>query len=95
MGIGQLDGYRSLPPNLLLIPTEKLIMSVHNTTPPSNEHKLFAVYHGHTYGYTQWLVWSKTHPTQEELLTTLDIYFEPEKNEFIDIDEIAGIGVIN
>lgn len=53
--------------------------------------KLFAVYHHHEYGSTQWLLKSPTSPTEEQLVKCLGIDFEPEKDEFIAIEEIVKI----
>lgn len=58
---------------------------------PSPEHKLFAVYHHHEYGSTQWLLWAKIQPTEEQVVTLLHIDFEPEKDEFIAIEEIERV----
>lgn len=58
---------------------------------PSSRHKLFAIYHNHKYGSTQWLLWSEIFPTEEEVVVTLGIDFEPENDEFIDIEEIEKI----
>lgn len=58
---------------------------------PSPRHKLFAVYHHHEYGSTQWLLWSDILPTEEQVVTTLGIDFEPEKDEFIAVEEIVRI----
>jgi hypothetical protein len=58
---------------------------------PSPKHRLFAIYHQHEYGSTQWLLWSEIFPTEEQVIETLGIDFEPEKDEFIAIDEIDEI----
>lgn len=62
-----------------------------NLKQPSPKHKLFAVYHHHEYGSTQWLLWAEIVPTKEQIVETLDIVFEPEKNEFIAVEEIEAI----
>lgn len=65
-----------------------------NLNQPSPKHKLFAVYHHHEYGSTQWLLWSEFPPTEAQVVVTLDIDFEPEKDEFIAIEEIKRIHVL-
>lgn len=62
-----------------------------NLNQPSPEHKLFAVYHHHEYGSTHWLLWSPIFPQEEQAVEALGIDFEPEKDEFIDIEEIEQI----
>lgn len=66
-------------------------MIIKNLNRPSLKHKLFAVYHHHEYGSTQWLLWSKFLPTEGQIIEALGIDFEPEKDEFIDIEEIVRI----
>ena len=63
-------------------------MSITHLSPPSPKHKLFAVYHNHEYGSTQWLLWSEIFPTEEQVVEALGFCFEPEKDEYVDIDEI-------
>ncbi len=58
---------------------------------PSVKHRLFAIYHHHEYGSSQWLLWSEIDPTQEQVVEALDMDFEPEKDEYIDIEEIDKI----
>ncbi len=62
-----------------------------NLNQPSSKHKLFAVYHQHEYGSTQWLLWSKFPPTEEQIVKVLHINFEPEKDEFVAVEEIMKI----
>lgn len=62
-----------------------------NTNPPSPKHKLFAVYHHHEYGSTQWLLWAEIIPNEEQVVEALGIDFEPEKDEFIAIEEVEEI----
>ena len=62
-----------------------------NINRPTPRHKLFAIYHKHEYGSTQWLLWSEIFPTEEQVVTSLDLDFEPELDEFIDIEEIETI----
>lgn len=62
-----------------------------NFNQPSPEHKLFAIYHHHEYGSTQWLLWSEIFPNEEQVVTALNIDFEPENDEFIAIEEIITI----
>lgn len=66
-------------------------MSIANLSQPSPKHKLFSVYHNHEYGSTQWLLWSATFPTEEQVVGSLGIDFEPEKDEFIAVEEIETI----
>lgn len=66
-------------------------MSIVNLNQPSPEHKLFAIYHNHEYGSTQFLLWSKVFPTEEQAVESIGINFEPEKGEFIDLDEIRVV----
>lgn len=66
-------------------------MFVANLGQPSSEHKLFAVYHQHEYGPTQWLLWSVIFPTEKQVVEALEIDFYPEMDEFIVIEEIARI----
>lgn len=66
-------------------------MFIANLGQPSSEHKLFAVYHHHEYGSTQWLLWSTIFPTEEQVVESLGIEFEPEKDEFIAIEVIERI----
>ncbi|KKN91202.1 hypothetical protein LCGC14_0220700 [marine sediment metagenome] len=61
---------------------------------PSPEHKLFAAYHHHEYGSTQWVFWSNVFPTESQVVTALGIMFEPELDEFIDIEEIDQIHTV-
>lgn len=61
---------------------------------PSPEYKLFAVYHHHEYGSSQWLLWSKIFPTERQTIELLDMDFEPEKGEYIDVEEIEKIHVL-
>ena len=65
-----------------------------DTNPPSPNHKMFAVYHYHEYESTQWVLWSEVFPTEEQIVETLDIDFQPEKGEYIDIDEITEINTL-
>ena len=58
---------------------------------PTPKHKLFAIYHQHEYGGTQWLLWSEVFPTEEQTVEALSLNFEPEKEEFITIEEIEQI----
>lgn len=58
---------------------------------PSPEHRMFAVYHHHEYGSTQWVIWSIVEPTEEHVVTKLEIDFEPEKDEFIAVEEIKAV----
>lgn len=58
---------------------------------PSPKHKLFAVYHSHEYGSTQWLLWSEIVPNEEQVVESLGIDFEPENGEYIDIEEIKKV----
>jgi len=55
---------------------------------------MFAIYHQHEYGSTQWLVKSDIFPNEDqivELLSPFGMDFEPEKGEFIAIEEIVKI----
>lgn len=54
-------------------------------------YKLFSVYHQHEYGSTQWLLKSPIFPNEDQVVEALGIYFEPEKDEFIAIEEIKTI----
>ena len=69
-------------------------MSVDNLTQPSPEHKLFSVYHNRAYRSTQYLLWSPIVPTKEQVIETLDISFEPSVDEFITIEEIEEVNVL-
>jgi len=65
-----------------------------NLNPPSPQHKLFAVYYHHEYGSTQWLLWSEVFPTEEQVVESLGLNFEPEADEFIAIEEIEKINTL-
>lgn len=58
---------------------------------PSPNHKLFSIYYHHEYGSTQWLVWSDIFPTEEQWVKALDLDFEPDKGEFLAVEEIESI----
>jgi len=53
--------------------------------------KTFAVYYHHEYGSTQWVIKSPIYPSEEQVVETLGIDFEPEKGEFIAVEEIESI----
>lgn len=59
--------------------------------PPSPEHKMFAVYYHHEHGSTQWVIWSEIFPNEEQIVDCLNLIFEPERGEFIAIEEIVQI----
>ena len=61
---------------------------------PSPNHKLFAIYHHHEYGGGIHLLWSETFPTEEQVVESLEIDFEPEKQEFIVVDGITEIATL-
>lgn len=65
--------------------------TIKNLNKPTPEHKLFSVYHHHEYGSTQWLLWSVIFPTKQQVVESLGIDFEPEKDEFIAVEEITEI----
>lgn len=52
---------------------------------------LFAVYHHHEYGSTQWLIKSSIFPNESQIVDALGLDFEPERGEFIAIEEITEI----
>lgn len=66
-------------------------MIISNLTRPSLKHMLFAIYHSHEYGSSQWLLWSEIVPSEEQVVEYLEIDFEPEKGEYIDVEEIEEI----
>jgi hypothetical protein len=61
---------------------------------PSPKHYLYAVYHHHKYGSSQWLVWADAFPNEEQIIESLEIDFEPEKDEFIEIERIERIDIL-
>ncbi len=66
---------------------------VMNLCRPSPKHKLFAVYHSHEYGSTHWLLWSDIVPSEEQVVESLGIDFEPEteNGEYIDVQQVETI----
>jgi len=56
--------------------------------------RLFSVCHQHEYGSTHWLLKSPIFPNEDQVVETLNIDFEPEKDEFIDIEEIEEIHML-
>ena len=62
---------------------------------PSEKHKLYAVYHHHEYGSTQWLLWADIVPSEEQIVETLGLDFEPEKDEFLAVEEIEDVHTLH
>lgn len=62
---------------------------------PSDKHKLYGVYHHHDYGSSHYLLWSEIFPNENQAVEALQIDFEPEKDEFIDLGEVDEIQVLS
>lgn len=62
---------------------------------PSDKHKLYSVYHQHAYGSSHYLLWSEIFPNENQVVEALQIDFEPEEDEFIDLGEVDGIQVLS
>jgi len=58
---------------------------------PSPQHKLYSIYHNHEYGGTHWLMWSEIFPNKEQLVEALEIDYEPEKDEWISVEEVDSV----
>lgn len=69
-------------------------MKTNSMCQPSPQHKLYSIYHHHEYGGTHWLLWSEIFPNEEQVVETLQIEFEPEKDEWISVEEIDSIDVL-
>lgn len=57
-------------------------------------HKLFAVYYQHDYGSSQWIVKSRNFPTQDQIIKCLKLDFEPDRDEFISVEEIFTVETV-
>lgn len=56
--------------------------------------KTFAIYYHHGCGSDQWIIKSSVFPTEEQIVELLSLDFEPERDEFIAIEEIVTIHVL-
>lgn len=67
-----------------------------NLGQPSPRARLFTICHSHSYenGSTYWLLWAEVLPSEEQVVAALDINFEPENDELIDIEEIEKIEIL-
>lgn len=61
---------------------------------PSPEHKLFAIYYRYRCGSDQYLFWSDKFPTEDQIVESLGLDFEPEKEEYIEVDEITTAHIL-
>ncbi len=66
-------------------------MFIEAITRPSPQHKLYGIYHNHEYGGTHWLLWSEIFPNEKQVVETLGIDFELDKDEWISIEEVDSI----
>lgn len=66
-------------------------MSCNCIKPPSPDHKMYAVCHTHEYESSMYVIWSLVHPTEEQAVEALNLDYEPEKEERVDIEEISEI----
>jgi len=62
-----------------------------NLNPPSEKHKLYVVIHEHRHGTSVWALWAEMLPSEEQAVMSLEIDFEPDREEFICIEEIDEI----
>ena len=49
--------------------------------------KPFAVTHQHEFGASTYLLWSTAKPTESDAVEVLDSLFEPERNEWLTVEE--------
>lgn len=52
------------------------------------EKRLYVVTHEHRFGTSAYIVWANHCPTEQEVVTALDIDFEPDRAETISIGSV-------
>ena len=58
---------------------------------PTPEHKLFYVYHNHEYGGSSYLLWSTIHPSEDQVVESLENDSEPEKEYQETLDKAKAL----
>ena len=62
--------------------------------PPGPGFKLYGVCHNHEYGGSIYLVWADHDPSEREIVAACGMDFEPNREEWIDIDPISEAATI-